>query len=100
MLELYQVQTNSKDKIGDSVIEEESRPDEVISDYQEKANTLWDYLSSVFNKDASEEYLNGAKKCDNNMEGLSKSKDDIMKQLGDLNVFESPGPDMLHPRVL
>ena len=28
--------TNSKDKIGDSVIAEESRPDEVISGNQEK----------------------------------------------------------------
>ena len=34
------------------------------------------------------------------MEGLTISIEDIMKRLGDLNVFKSPGPDMLHPRVL
>ena len=92
--------TNSKDKIGDLVIVEESKPDRVISDNQEKANILCDYFSSVFNKDAGKEDLYGANKCDNNMEGISLSTEDIMKRLGDLNVFKSSGPDMLHPRVL
>ena len=49
--------TNSKDKIGDLVIVEETRPDRVISDNQEKANILCDYFSSVFNKDAGKEDL-------------------------------------------
>ena len=34
------------------------------------------------------------------MDGISISIEEIMKQFGDLNVFESSGPDMLHPRVL
>jgi hypothetical protein len=92
--------TNSKDKIGDLVIVEESKPDRVITDNQEKANILCDYFSSVFNKDAGKENLYDTSKCDNKMKGISISTEDIMKRLGDLNIFKSPGPDMLHPRVL
>ena len=82
------------------VIAEESRPDKVISDNQVKANMLCDNFSSVFNKDAGKEYLYSTNKCDNKMEGISISIEDIMKRLGDLNIFKSSGPDMLHPRVL
>lgn len=52
--------TKSKDKIGDLVIEEELKPDKVISDNQEKANILCEYFSSVFNKDAGKEDIYGA----------------------------------------
>ena len=92
--------TNSKDKIGDLVIAEESRPDRVISENQEKANILCDYFSDVFNKDAGKEDLYGTNKYNNKMEGISINTEEIMKRLADLNVFESSGPDMLHPRVL
>ena len=34
------------------------------------------------------------------MEGISICIEDIMKLFGNLNVFKSSGPDMLHSRVL
>jgi hypothetical protein len=61
---------------------------------------LCDYFSSVFSKDACKEDLYGPDKCDNKMDCISISTEDIMQRLGKLNVFKSPGPDMLHPRVL
>ena len=76
------------------VIAEESRPGKVISDNQVKANILCDYFSSVFSKDAGKGDLYDTNECDGKMEGISICIEDIMKRLGDLNVFKSSGPDM------
>jgi len=34
------------------------------------------------------------------MNNIIIDTDDILKRLSKLNIFKSPGPDMLHPRVL
>ena len=95
--------TNSHDKIADLHIKDEMQTDKVISSSQEKANILCDYFSRVFNKDAGRDDIFGTKKHNTHiltMASLSISIEDIIKKLNNLNIFKSPGPDQLHPKIL
>ena len=66
----------------------------------DKAKILNDHFSNVFNKNMTVDFLQIENKCVNDMQHITIDAEDIVKRLGNLNVFKSPGPDMLHPRVL
>ena len=55
---------------------------------------------SVFNKEAGKEDIFDSNKCAVEMGHILINREDIIKKLNNLNVFKSPGPDMLHPRIL
>ena len=53
---------------------------------------LYEYFSSVFNKDASKDDLFGTDKSIHNMEILNITTEDITKLLSDLSDYKSPRP--------
>ena len=72
-----------------------------ITDDAEKANAFVEYFSEVYTK----EPLNNFDKLDlqhatNVMNDLVITTDTVHKKLLKLKIDKSPGPDMIHPRVL
>jgi len=73
----------------------------VISDDLGKAKVLSDYFSSVFMHEPPTDNLT----CENNymscdMSEFCTSEKDILEKLNHINVNKSPGPDLIHPRIL
>jgi len=56
----------------------------------DRANVLRDYFSSVAMSNL----------CYTVMDSIITNVDDFKKRLNNLNVYNSYGPDMLHPRIL
>jgi len=53
----------------------------------------------VFIKNMNMDFLLMQDKSEVDMNHIIIDTDDILKRLNKLNVFKSPGPDMLYPRV-
>jgi hypothetical protein len=92
--------TRYRNSIGDLVSINDQGKEEKISDNQEKANILCDYFSSVFNKKSEITEVNILDKDVQQLNQIEIGEEDIIKRLNKLNVYKSPGPDLLHPRVL
>jgi len=66
-----------------------------------KANAFSDYLSQIYtveiidNFDALPEI-----RQPNSMPNITFNDSEVLHQLSNLKISKSPGPDMLHPRVL
>ena len=92
--------TRYRNSIGDLVSTNTQGQETKISENQEKANVLCDYFSSVFNKKTE---IKEPKLIE--LDVLQSTPveirvENITKRLQNLNVFKSPGPDAMHPRVL
>ena len=65
----------------------------------DKANVLADFFSSVFTVEQDEcELINIL--CNTQSSDMLFEQEEVRKLLKDLNVTKSPGPDLVHPRVL
>ena len=66
-----------------------------------KAEVLCDFFSSVFCTENDTVFpVLSNKKCDFASEPSNFDLDDIINRLKKLNVNKSPGPDLIHPRIL
>ena len=73
--------------------------DSKATDDQQKANTLNDICGSVFTQDDNEEEAIGPF-TDEHMKKIEVTEEKVMKKLEKLKTTKSPGPDMIHPKVM
>ena len=92
--------TKQHNSIGDLIdVNDKGLEVKTCSD-ADKAKILNDHFSNVFNKNMTMDFLLMQDKCESDMKHIIIDTEDIVKRLGNLNVIKSPGPDMLHLRVL
>ena len=96
---------NSKSKfksnIGDLKTVKKDGHCNVIDNDMDKANALGDFFSSIYTRepdDAFEELP--TQNPPNPFEEVTFTDDDILERLSKINIYKSPGPDSLHPRIL
>ena len=93
--------TKSPSNIPDLLIDEEDPERGVASDDKDKADVLADFYSSVFtNEPPGPVPEPRAQDVNSTLETSIFSENRIKKKLSALNTSKSPGPDMLHSRVL
>ena len=92
--------TRHRSSIGDLVIQNVQGQDVKVTDDNEKASVLCNYFSSVFNMKKEIHEVLIREKGIPNSDHVEVDVDDIVKRLNNLNVYKSPGPDMIHPRIL
>jgi len=98
---------NSKSKrreyIGDLVSMDKNGVETRVSTDGEKADTLCDYFTSVFNTETDDDIVRFMRTSDDFVPVMGDIKIDIKEvkaKLNKLNINKSQGPDMLHPRIL
>ena len=96
--------TNNRDSIPNLETGNDSLGKPVLTETSvDKANTLAKYFSSVFTqeKDLSD-IVNECIDFSNikQMSEVEFKSEEILKKLLDLKISKSPGPDLIHPRVL
>ena len=99
---LNYISSNAKqhNSIGDLIhVNDQGLEEKTCSD-ADKAKILNDHFSNILIKNMTVVILQMKNKCENDMKHITIDTEDIVERLGNLNVFKSPGPDMLHPRVL
>ena len=67
---------------------------------QEKANVLNNFFGSVFTKVETDDMPEVKSKCNTEIDSVTITEKQMMKELESLGVNKSPGPDEIHPRVL
>ena len=72
----------------------------MTKDDSEKAEVLNNYFSSVFTQEDINNIPIFKSQCDNIIEDLNISSNDMVKALKSLKINKSPGPDSIHPRLL
>ena len=72
----------------------------LTKDDSEKAEVLNNYFSSVFTQEDINNIPIFKSQCDNIIEDLNISSNDMVKALKSLKINKSPGPDSIHPRLL
>ena len=93
--------TSALSVIGDLKICDGKKVIQVISDDLEKAEAFSDHFSKVYTVEVDDDFLKLP--CvlpSNSMDNITFTDIDVMSQLNKLKLDKSPGPDMLHPRVL
>jgi len=96
---------NSKSKsitrIGDVKTVDANGIVSVVNNDGDKANVFGDYFSGVFTKESQEEFNELPQRCPTfPCDVVSFSDEIILDKLNNLKVNKSPGPDLLHPRIL
>ena len=67
---------------------------------KEKADVLADFFTSVFNKDPGNEMPDIEPKQVPELNDIIITPELVKKKLDNLKINKSPGPDLLHPRLL
>jgi len=86
---------------GDIEVTDADGVQRIITDSEEKSNTFADYFSTVFNHepDIKFETLNKVQ-CTVDMPKLVITDEKVYSKLCKLSIDKSPGPDLIHPRIL
>ena len=99
---LFWKHVNRKTKLREAVPDlynGKRNPNEMTKNDSEKAEVLGNYFSSVFVKEPNWSWILNEQSHENNLK-VEISKEAIKKKLQELNVNKSPGPDLMHPRVI
>ena len=67
---------------------------------KEKCDTLNDFFSSVFTKEDINNLPDFNNKTNVTIPNIDITKEDVTDALNKLNISKSPGPDLIHPRIL
>ena len=91
---------NQKTKPRETVPDLTKPNGELTENSQEKAQVLNEFFGSVFTNEADSEFPDCDFEVENLLTELTVSEDQMFKVLSGLNPSKSPGPDLIHPRVL
>ena len=92
--------TKVKSKIPDLYTSDDESPNDMTENDQEKAEKLGSFFSSVFTNEV-EGIWDIANKPEISFKlNLSIDEDTVGKKLAKIKVTKSPGPDLMHPRIL
>ena len=90
-----------KEPIGDLKCTDSSGNEVLASSDDTKAEILCNFFSSVFNHETDDSLIKlESTNCIYTSELPGFRIDDIKNRLQQLNVFKSPGPDGIHPKIL
>ena len=96
-----QSKTVKKKGVGDLKVIDDNGIEQILTDDLEKASAFVQYFSDVFTMETNEEFSSLDRvNVNNSMSELILSESIILDELKKLKVDKSPGPDMIHPRIL
>ena len=91
----------NKSNIGDLKTQDTSGNDIIVTEDKDRAEVLGKFFSSVFTQEAQLGMDNLQDRVVNYLnEQPVFTSQSILDKLSNLNITKSPGPDLLHPRVL
>ena len=91
---------NKKTKPRETVPDLTKPNGELTENSQEKAQVLNEFFGSVFTNEADSNFPDCDFEVEHLLNELTVSEDQMFKVLNGLNPSKSPGPDLIHPRVL
>ena len=94
------VQSKSKTKSTIPDLYKDETKEQVTESDKEKANVLADLFTSVFTKDPGSKMPDIEPKHVPVLNDIVKTRELVKKKFDNLKVNKSPGPDLLHPRLL
>jgi hypothetical protein len=93
--------SGTSNAMGDIVVMETNGKKVVITDDEQKSNVFAEYFSSVFSHEPDSVFEEiPMAKLDHEMPVLVITDDVVLFKLSKLKTDKSPGPDLLHPRIL
>ena len=96
---LYQY-IQSKTKPREAVPDLQKNNGELTTSSEEKAQVLNEFFGSVFTDEADSDYPECKFEVESPLNDLSITEEQMCKVLTSLKVSKSPGPDLIHPRLL